>query len=123
MRRALVLLFCLAIAQLIPAQQLGSIERADSLQSRLEGVTPRAIQPFWLDGGHSFWYPAGPRNDYSDAYWVDARSGKKERVFDPAKLAKALSDKTGSPVAAGDLQLSFNGFQGDRLRFVALGKA
>jgi dipeptidyl aminopeptidase/acylaminoacyl peptidase len=79
-------------------------ERANALSRRFAGKVFRAsVSPQWIGGSGRFWYrndlPGGRR----EFILVDPAQSKKERAFDHARLAGALSKLLQKPVAADRL--------------------
>ena len=88
-----IILFCCATGVVVPVcGQVTSNDyrRADSLFFHAPTVYNDAIRPHWIRDGHEFWYKNKERQG-TVYYRTDASSGKKTRLFDPVKLAKALS--------------------------------
>ena len=55
-----------------------------------------AVTPHWMDSGDRFWY-SFENNSGRKFYMVDPAKKTKSLVFDPAKLASALTTATGLP--------------------------
>lgn len=52
------------------------------------------VQPVWLDDGTAFWYRMAFKDSVREYILVNAATGKKQPLFDHAKLANSLSQKT-----------------------------
>jgi dipeptidyl aminopeptidase/acylaminoacyl peptidase len=77
------------------------------------------VEPHWFATGgetNRFWYRVNLPRDSREFILVDTATGKRAPAFDHARLAKALSEKTGRTIAAQQLPC-------DSIRFVDDGKA
>ncbi|MCA9266390.1 MAG: hypothetical protein KDA60_21170, partial [Planctomycetales bacterium] len=61
------------------------------------GVYKDRLQPHWLENGTQFWYRNDLRGNRREFIRVDAKSGKRERAFDHARLAAALTAIVANP--------------------------
>ncbi|OJY95777.1 MAG: peptidase S9 [Sphingobacteriales bacterium 40-81] len=53
------------------------------------------VQPTWLDDGKAFWYRRAFKDSVREYVLVNAATGKRQPLFDHAKLAASLSKQTG----------------------------
>jgi dipeptidyl-peptidase-4 len=61
------------------------------------------VIPHWFAGTNRFWYRVNVAANEREFILVDAVVGKREPAFDHARLAKALSEKTGKTIEAHKL--------------------
>src|ERR1700682_2669579 len=59
-------------------------------------VFDTAVTPHWMDSGDRFWY-SFENNSGRKFYLVDPARKTKSAVFEPARLASALTSATGLP--------------------------
>ena len=102
----LALAFILGGGTLWAQGSLEDYQRAYSMRQKygMDKVLNMNVMPQWVEGTHSFWYmqqtPQGKKYLLVDA----DKKGKKE-LFNPAKLAAAMSNASGKDVKANELQL------------------
>src|SRR5215216_7832990 len=94
----------------MPAFAQGSkadYERALSLDKRTQNKVFRdAVTPHWLEGGDTFWYRVATGPGEHEFVFVNAAQGERRPAFDHEKLARALGEKLGQPVAPHRLPFS-----------------
>src|ERR1051326_2878522 len=69
-------------------------------------VFDTAVNPHWMDSGDRFWY-SFENSAGRKFYIVDPAKKSKTQVYDPAKLAAALTTATGLPYDSQHLRLAF----------------
>nr|WP_230598622.1 S9 family peptidase [Xanthomonas albilineans] len=114
-----------ALAASAPSE--ADYRNAQSLRARYAAlVDQQPSNPVWVDGEH-FLYRIGrmragkaPRQDY---LLVDVRSGEQHPLFDPQRLADALTHGGDGTVAADDLQLREVSMHADGMLSFARGTA
>ena len=102
-----IILFCCTTGVVVPiCGQVTSNDyrRADSLFFHAPTVYNDAIRPHWIGDGHEFWYKNKERQG-TVYYKTDASSGKKTRLFDPIRLAKALNKQVQKEIQPYNLGL------------------
>ena len=71
------------------------------------------VEPHWLKGNDQFWYRVDLPEQARQFILVDAVKGHREPAFDHERLAKALAEQTGKPVAADQLPIESLNFSDD----------
>jgi dienelactone hydrolase len=97
-------------------EMVGSYKRAadlDSALKRLPATAAVAFKPSWLQGGKAFWYKSPLKNREYEFYLVDAAKSNKQKAFDHARMADALSKVTGQPQTATKLSITDMVFSAD----------
>lgn len=64
------------------------------------------VQPVWLEDGKEFWYRRAFKDSVREYILVNAVTGKKQPLFNHAKLADALSKKTARSINPQKLLIS-----------------
>lgn len=108
-----------------PNALLESYQRGPQLERQARGAVDRlTLSPEWIEGGAAFWYRNALVGGREEFWLVDASTGRKSAAFDAAKLAKALSEKTGKTFTADRLPFDEFTFEDGRkkIRFNAEGK-
>lgn len=113
---------------MIVINELSNDEKTEAMHSRYERarhflrgaysdqvVFNDAVYPTWIDGADSFWYIRAVEEDGGvrhEVRVVDAIKKSNDLIFENEKLAKALEQGTGKPVAANDLKylMSYPGY-------------
>jgi len=99
--------------------------RAATLNERFQGKVRNAeIRPRWMSDGTAFWY-ASDTGEGKRIFWrVMTATGKKEPMFDHARLAKSLTGTLKTLVTADALPIEALTFASDRktIYFLAGGK-
>lgn len=104
-------LLCGLLLAIAPGWALGQgskadYERAESLAKRSRGlVTPVSVRPRWLPDQDRFLYRRESPREY---VVVDARTGDRRPAFDHDRLARALGEFQGKPIAPDRLDLNVN---------------
>src|SRR5262245_15383048 len=95
---ALPIFACLLVSPASFAQGTAAdYERSAKLRSLTQNkVTRERVDANWLGDKHRFWYRVDLAAGANEYVLVDAESGKKEPLFDHAKLATALTKKLGA---------------------------
>ncbi|MBP7049436.1 MAG: prolyl oligopeptidase family serine peptidase [Phycisphaerae bacterium] len=70
---------------------------------RVEGYYKGRISPRWFNENKCFWYRNDLTGNAKEFILVDAEQGTRQRAFDHAKLAAALSQAVGAEYEAGQL--------------------
>jgi hypothetical protein len=87
-------------------EMVQSYKRAADLDSALKRLPATgAIMPNWNLGGKSFWYKSPMKNREYQFYLVDAGKSMKEKAFDHARMADALSKVTAQKQTANKLPI------------------
>jgi dipeptidyl aminopeptidase/acylaminoacyl peptidase len=77
---------------------------ADRLRRKFRGlVYKESIDPNWIGDEPKFWYRNELRDDTKEFILVDAEKGIKQKAFDHARLAKAITEQTGTEYTAEKL--------------------
>src|ERR1043166_3639175 len=119
-------------ATIFPGESLRSAEQfTDSPQQRFNRrgdqggrVYKESVTPHWFATNTQFWYRNNLPGGAKEFILVHAEKGTRQRAFDHAKLAKALSTASGKEFTAD--KLPFDGFEfiedGRAVRFEAAAK-
>ncbi len=101
-----VLLYVLLLAEVLPQGTKTDYERALGTSKRTENKVYRSnVQPHWLPDGHRFWYRVQTGPERYEHVLIDARNGSRLPLFDPERLAEALSKSLAKEVLASSLAL------------------
>ncbi|MFQ5505751.1 MAG: prolyl oligopeptidase family serine peptidase [Planctomycetota bacterium] len=102
----------------VPAQgSLADYQRARTLPDRSRGTVTRArVRPHWLPGGTRFWYANELGKGRREFVLLDAETGTRRQLFDPERLALALSEASGSPIDKDELSIAALALEGNLMQ-------
>lgn len=93
----------------LPSHQevIASYKRASALDTTLRNLAlVTAVRPNWQSQGKSFWYRVPLKNREYEFYLADAVKGSKQKAFDHARMAEALSKVTNSTQKGNKLAIT-----------------
>ena len=100
------------------AEVAAAYRRADVVGREAAGrVAMLRLEPNWIEGGSAFWYRKDGLGERREFVRVDAKTGAKSAVFDPARLAASLATALGRPVDPQKLPFRTLRFVNGAVRF------